>query len=194
MLDNGTFAINRSDIYTFGGVISGTGSFVQSGSGTTVLTGRQYLYRRHTVNAGTLQLGPGGNLAPTGALDRQAGGTFDLNGSTRPSATFPAQAWSRWAAARSLPEPRNSTIFAGAISGTGVFTKAGTGTLMFTGASTYTGATSINAGTLVVNGSIANSAVIVNSGAMLAGTGTVGATTINTAAHSRPAPPARPAP
>ena len=37
--DNGTFAINRSDTYTFGGVISGTGSFVQMGPGTVVLTG-----------------------------------------------------------------------------------------------------------------------------------------------------------
>ncbi len=41
IIDNGTFAIDRSDTYTFGGNISGTGSFVQMGTGTTVLTERR---------------------------------------------------------------------------------------------------------------------------------------------------------
>jgi fibronectin-binding autotransporter adhesin len=68
VLNNGTFAINRSDIYTFGGVISGTGSFVQMGPGTAVLTGNNTYTGGTIVDAGTLQLGPGGNLAPTGAL------------------------------------------------------------------------------------------------------------------------------
>ena len=36
--NNGLFIINRSNAYTFGGVISGTGSFVQTGAGTTTLT------------------------------------------------------------------------------------------------------------------------------------------------------------
>src|SRR5262249_18077259 len=36
--NNGTFAINRSDTFTFGGVISGSGAFQQSGTGTTIFT------------------------------------------------------------------------------------------------------------------------------------------------------------
>ena len=43
VVDNGTFAINRSNAFTFGGVISGTGSFAQLGTGTTILLGGQYL-------------------------------------------------------------------------------------------------------------------------------------------------------
>src|SRR5262249_20497105 len=36
--DNGIFAINRSDTFAFGGVISGSGAFAQIGPGTTILT------------------------------------------------------------------------------------------------------------------------------------------------------------
>lgn len=39
VVNNGTFAINRSDTYAFGGVISGSGALQQNGSGTTLLTG-----------------------------------------------------------------------------------------------------------------------------------------------------------
>ncbi|MBV9875162.1 MAG: autotransporter-associated beta strand repeat-containing protein, partial [Verrucomicrobia bacterium] len=38
VVDNSLFAINRSDVFTFGGVISGTGLFQQLGSGTIILT------------------------------------------------------------------------------------------------------------------------------------------------------------
>src|SRR5262249_14368796 len=38
VVNNGTFAVNRSDTYTFSGVISGPGSLAQIGPGTTVLT------------------------------------------------------------------------------------------------------------------------------------------------------------
>jgi outer membrane autotransporter protein len=179
VLNNGTFAINRSDIYTFGGVISGTGSFVQMGPGTAVLTGNNTYTGGTTVDAGTLQLGPGGNLAPTGALTVNAGGTFDLNGFNQMVGDLFGSGLITLGSGTLAAGTANSTIFAGAISGTGGFVKQGTGTLMFTGASTYTGATSINAGALVVNGSIADSAVTVNSGGTLAGIGTVGATTIN---------------
>src|SRR5215831_2385176 len=77
--NNGTFAINRSDTFTFGGVISGSGAFQQSGTGTTIFTAANTYTGGTIINAGTLQLGPGGSLAPTGALTVNAGGTFDLN-------------------------------------------------------------------------------------------------------------------
>ena len=54
VLNNGIFAINRSDIFTFGGVISGFGAFQQMGPGTTILTGNNTYTGSTTVNAGTL--------------------------------------------------------------------------------------------------------------------------------------------
>jgi len=77
--NNGTFAINRSDTFTFGGVISGSGAFQQNGAGTTIFTAANTYTGGTIINAGRLQLGPGGSLAPTGALTVNAGGTFDLN-------------------------------------------------------------------------------------------------------------------
>jgi fibronectin-binding autotransporter adhesin len=59
--NNGTLAFNRSDTYTFGGVISGSGMVQQTGPGTTVLTGDSSYTGGTTIAAGTLQLGNGGN-------------------------------------------------------------------------------------------------------------------------------------
>ena len=56
VVDNGTFAIDRADTYTFRGTISGGGSFVQMGSGTTVLSGTNDYSGGTTITAGTLQV------------------------------------------------------------------------------------------------------------------------------------------
>ena len=54
--DNGTLAFDRSDTVAFGSVISGTGSLVQLGSGTLVLTGTNTYSGGTTISAGTLQI------------------------------------------------------------------------------------------------------------------------------------------
>jgi autotransporter-associated beta strand protein len=153
VLNNGIFAINRSDTYTFNGLISGTGEFQQNGTGTTVLTASNTYTGGTTINAGTLQLGNGGT---SGSIlgDVLNNGIFAINRS-------------------------DIFSFGGVISGFGAFQQIGPGATILAGNNTYTGSTTVNAGTLVVNGSIANSAVTVNTGAILAGTGTVGPTTIN---------------
>src|SRR5262245_17754070 len=55
--NNGTFAINRSDTFTFGGVISGSGAFQQNGTGTTIFTAANTYTGGTIINAGRLQLG-----------------------------------------------------------------------------------------------------------------------------------------
>ena len=57
VVNNATFAINRSDTFTFGGVISGTGAFQQLGTGTTILSGANTYTGATTVNGGTLMAG-----------------------------------------------------------------------------------------------------------------------------------------
>ena len=52
--DNGTLAFNRSDTLTLDGVISGTGTVNQAGSGTTILIGNNSYTGGTTVTNGTL--------------------------------------------------------------------------------------------------------------------------------------------
>ncbi|WP_268622440.1 hypothetical protein, partial [Escherichia coli] len=66
---------NRSDTYTFGGLVSGTGSVSQNGGGATILTANNTYNGGTTTSAGTLQLGAGGatggivgDVANNGAL------------------------------------------------------------------------------------------------------------------------------
>ena len=87
--DNSVFAINRSNAFSFGGVISGSGAFQQNGTGTTTLTGANTYSGATNVNAGTLQAGALNTFSPSSAVTVASGGTLDLNGfnQTVPSVT-----------------------------------------------------------------------------------------------------------
>ena len=122
--DNGALAFNRSDVVTFGGVVSGSGAVNQIGSGTTVLTSANTYTGGTTISAGTLQLGNGGT---TGSI---VGNVTD-NG---------ALAFNR----------SNAVTFGGVVSGTGMVNQIGSGTTILTGTNTYTGGTTISAGTLQI--------------------------------------------
>ncbi|HWX19590.1 MAG TPA: autotransporter domain-containing protein [Candidatus Binatia bacterium] len=124
VVDNGTLAFKRSDTVTFPGLISGTGSVTQAGSGTTILTGDNTYSDGTIITAGTLQLGNGGtsgsilgNVVDNGTL------VFDRSGAKK--------------------------IFAGVISGSGSLTKLGSDTLELTADNTYSGGTTIEDGILV---------------------------------------------
>jgi fibronectin-binding autotransporter adhesin len=71
----GVLAFNRSDALTYGGVISGTGSVRQIGTGTTTLTGINTYSGGTAIDAGVLRISGDANL---GAI---AGG-LDFNGGT----------------------------------------------------------------------------------------------------------------
>ncbi|HEV2502817.1 MAG TPA: autotransporter outer membrane beta-barrel domain-containing protein [Mesorhizobium sp.] len=77
--NNGTFAFNRSDAITFGGLISGTGAVQQIGSGITTLTGTNSYTGTTTVGAGTLIVN-GNQTAATGATTVNAGATIGGTG------------------------------------------------------------------------------------------------------------------
>ncbi|HTJ94392.1 MAG TPA: autotransporter domain-containing protein [Pararobbsia sp.] len=153
ILNNGALVIDRSDIWTYGGHISGTGSITQAGSGTTILSSDNADSGVTTVAAGTLQLGVGGT---SGSV---AGPVVD-------------NAW--------LVFDRSDTFtFSQPISGTGNVTFAGTGTTRFDTPQSYTGETDINAGTLEVDSTLASSTIELASGATLAGRGSVAGNVIN---------------
>ncbi|HEY2886392.1 MAG TPA: autotransporter domain-containing protein [Rhizomicrobium sp.] len=78
VVDNDSLAFNRSDIVTFGGVVSGTGSVSLLGSGTTILTGTSTYTGTTTVNSGTLDVN--GSIANS-AVTVKSGATLKGNGS-----------------------------------------------------------------------------------------------------------------
>src|SRR5258708_4588730 len=144
--DNGTFAIDRSDTYAFGGNISGSGVFLQIGTGTTILTPTDSVAT--TINPRAFPPGNGGSLATGDALTINAG-TFDLNGHHQSLGDLSGTGGTLTLGGGVLTlGTADSTSFAGAITGPGLVVKAGTGTLTLAGANTYTGGTVVEDGTL----------------------------------------------
>ena len=125
--DNAIFAIDRSDVYTFGGTISGSGGFQQLGTGSTIFTVSDSYGGGTTISAGTLQLGNGGSSG-------------SLLGDVTDNAIFAI-------------DRSDIFTFANSISGSGGFQQLGTGTTILTADNTFTGATTISAGTLQLGNS-----------------------------------------
>ena len=182
--NNGVFAINRSDAFTFANVISGSGVLQQLGPGTTILTAANTYTGGTAVSAGTLRLGSGGSLAPTGALTVN-GGTFDLNGNNQTVGALSGTGGVLALGAGTLTTNSvSNTTLASAIAGAGGLTKQGPGTLNLTGNNSYSGGTAVLAGTLAVNGNVAGN-VAVGSAGTLGGNGTIGGNVVNSR-HHRP--------
>jgi len=147
--NNANLSVNQTASITIPNTISGTGSFIQMGSGSTTLTANNSFAGGTTISAGTLQLGNGGTTGSVaGNIEDNAHLVFNRS---------------------------NDLTFSGIISGTGDVTKLGGGTLTFTNINTFTGATFVNAGTLTVNGAISGPGGLVSvaNGATLNGSGTL---------------------
>ncbi|MEA2891646.1 MAG: hypothetical protein QOI05_2439, partial [Bradyrhizobium sp.] len=174
VLNNGTFAINRSDAVAFGGVISGTGAFQQLGAGTTMLTAVQTYQGSTTISAGVLALTGTASIAASSGVVANA--KFDISGLSGSASITNLSGGSAGTVAlgnNTLTLTNAAGTFAGVISGGGGLVKQGSGLFTLSGANDYTGATTVAGGNLRVNGSVASS-VAVQSGATLSGTGSVG--------------------
>ncbi|MBL8482883.1 MAG: autotransporter-associated beta strand repeat-containing protein, partial [Rhodocyclaceae bacterium] len=133
----GLLVFNTTASPTVPGNISGAGWLVQSGSGTTTLTGSNSYTGDSVVNAGTLQIGSGGttgSLAGASAIDLPlAAANFAVNRS-------------------------DDLTLANAISGLGTLQKMGSNTATLTANGTYSGATAIDGGSLVLQNDAPTSA------------------------------------
>ena len=124
---------NNNASTTFAGVLSDAGSnasagssLVKIGSGTLTLTGSNTYTGSTTINGGALQLGDGtsgndGSLASTASITDNASLIFNF---------------------------ASQQSYAGVITGSGNFVKAGGGRLTLTSTSTYTGGTTVSGGVL----------------------------------------------
>ncbi|WGD29981.1 autotransporter-associated beta strand repeat-containing protein [Ancylobacter sp. WKF20] len=150
VVNNAALVFNRSDTTSFDGVISGTGSVTQLGSGELALTGVNTYSGGTTVGAGTLRIASGQALG-TGAVTIDRGATLRASGSfTLANNVLLADVVSAPSDAAIAVDAAETLILSGVISGGGNLDKTGTGTLILTGTNTYTGTTSITAGTLQI--------------------------------------------
>ena len=146
VVDNGAFAFDRSDAVTFPGLISGTGSVSQIGSGSTTLTAVNTYSGGTLLAAGTLIAGNDSALG-TGALTvaaNPAGTTLDNTA----AATILANPIVLDPSANLTVAGSNPLTLAGLISGGGALTKNGAATLILAADNSYAGGTTIAAGTL----------------------------------------------
>ncbi|MBV8275365.1 MAG: autotransporter-associated beta strand repeat-containing protein, partial [Verrucomicrobia bacterium] len=143
--DSGLLTFDEPGNAIFAGTISGSGSLIQNGTGTLILTADNTFTGTTTISLGsTVQLGNGG---PTGSV---AGNIVDDG---------------------TLSFNRSGTLnYSGVISGTGSLQQDGPGTTILSGTNTYSGGTVVNAGTLTVNNAQALGVgnVVVNGGILRA--------------------------
>ena len=79
VFNNGALLFNRSDMLTFAGVISGSGSVTQAGIGTTILSANNSYAGTTDINAGTLLINGDQSLA-TGLTTVNIGGALGGTG------------------------------------------------------------------------------------------------------------------
>jgi autotransporter-associated beta strand protein len=197
-------AFNRPDTMTFAGVVSGSGSLVQTGTGTTIVTGSSTYNGATTILNGALQIGNADTtgMIPLTGITNNASLIFDRKDATTFTGTIagPGTTFVNGGTLQlgdgfspgvvSGPLVTNATVvldspsgtYSSAISGSGGIGLVGN-TLTITGTNTYSGTTNIANGHLMVQdlasiGSTSGTANILFAGGILEYTGNNG-----TAAH-----------
>ncbi len=154
---------------TFGGLIQDSGlggSIYKEGTGTLTLTFANSYTGGTTIAGGKIAISADNNLGDAaGGLTLQSGGILLLN-----AAVGSARDVSLGTGGGTIDTNGNSETWSGTFTGTGGFTKAGTGVLTLSGAASYSGATAVNTGTLqagAANVFSSSSAYTVAAGAIL---------------------------
>lgn len=175
VLNAGTATFNTGTGFTntFNGVISGAGALTKSGTGLLALGGNNTCTNTTTISAGTLQLGGNQGLSSlTPVKITAASATFAINGFNVTVGSLASTAAGKvtlGSGSLTAGGDNLSTTNSAVISGTGSFTKVGSGTMVLSGANTCTGATTVGAGTLKIsaNSRLASaSPLVVSNGAV----------------------------
>ena len=145
----GTFDTNGNAL-TLSGLISGTGSLTKAGAGTLELTGV------NTYSGGTAFNGGSINITQNASLGALSGGWSFDSGRLKYLAAFDsARSITINAGGGTFDTNGYGSTLSGNISGSGSFTKTGTGTVTLQGVNTYAGNTTIQEGVLKLSGGFA---------------------------------------
>ena len=156
------------------GVISGAGSVIQNGTGTTILDNANTYTGATTINTGTLQIGDdftsGVTIATSGKVKVNGDGTLAIALADGETFTNAVSLNAGTATVNGIASGVNTLT--GVISGSGGLTQSGTGTTILAAKETYTGTTMVTDGILQIGavgtpGSIASSSVdVTNTGTL----------------------------
>jgi autotransporter-associated beta strand protein/T5SS/PEP-CTERM-associated repeat protein len=151
IINNGFVDFYRSDDTQYSGKISGTGYIYKEGSGTLTLTNKHTYQGNTYIFGGTLKVGAHERLPSTTPVFND--GTLDLNDRLQTIGSLSGSG-NVMLGGGVLTTGGNgrSTEFTGAISGSGIVVKEGTGTFTLSGINAYTGGSIINRGTVLFNG------------------------------------------
>jgi len=148
IVNNASLVFDRSDVPTYAGTISGTGSLTQQGTGTLVLTGDNNYSGGTNLDGGVLALGSPNAIGSSGTISF-GGGTLQYNGANQTDYSSRISA----AGGQTIRIDTNSQNidFATGLAGAGSsLEKLGNGSLTLSGANTYSGGTIVSGDTLEV--------------------------------------------
>ncbi|RUL78793.1 autotransporter-associated beta strand repeat-containing protein [Dyella choica] len=173
--NDGSLEFDRSDAVGFGGVISGSGSLSQMGSGTLTLTSANPYSGTTAINAGKLALSGSGSIANSSDVSVANGATFDIGGTpSGASITSLSGSGSVNLGSQTLSLTYASGNFSGVISGNGGVTLA-SGNETLSGTNAYTGATTIDSSaTLTLTGDLTTSSNVIDHGTLDVSASTTG--------------------
>ncbi|WP_189510107.1 MULTISPECIES: autotransporter outer membrane beta-barrel domain-containing protein [unclassified Mesorhizobium] len=173
VINNGTLAFDRSDTYTYVGVISGSGAVSQIGTGTTVLSGASSYSGGTTIERGVLSVAADTNLGDAAGGLTFNGGVLQVTGQSY-TGTARAINWGPLGGGFDIADAANAFTVSQAITGGGALTKLGAGTLILTGDNDYGNglpvSTTISASTLQlgnggttgsITGNVANNGTLI---------------------------------
>jgi autotransporter-associated beta strand protein len=130
---------------------NGPGALVKNGLGVLTLAANETYTGNTTINAGTLALATATAIPSSSTIVINSSGNLDVSGvNASLNAITGTGILNLGASNFSVGNLGVSSTFAGAIQGTNVTNKIGSGTFTLTGASPYSGALNISSGTLAI--------------------------------------------
>ncbi|WP_247870290.1 autotransporter-associated beta strand repeat-containing protein [Ochrobactrum sp. CGA5] len=134
----GTLAFDRSDAVTFSNVVSGTGSLVQMGTGTTTLTKDNSYSGGTTISGGTLSVASDAKLGDAAGGLTLNGGTLQVTG-TQFTSTARSMTLGDQGGGFDIADAGNTFTVTQQLTGQGAVWKRGDGTLVLSGDNSFAG-------------------------------------------------------